>query len=434
MKTQLLFFTSPMLVLTCAFSNLWAQSNPQPAAAREDKTERTADENNARQSTGSVFSVDANSFSITPENVTIPLNFLYNSKTVFADEADKTMSMEQMRTGLPVSVEYNVLGDKMIATKVVATRWMIDGGRQAGRAPDEPGRLREKLASARKKKDAANASPGAVNAAIGSEGTIMGFEQVISIRAQGSADLLQYVVNNSTHYVDSNGQPVPPQFVRTGIPVSVQYVEDSGRRIATQMVVAGSFPETSSVPTQTAPGNASGPATATTNNATRVSRVFGDGTPGSDVSATVGGTLENGFLNPPATNLASAFGNSGSITNGATNTAIGSGTINGTGNGVATAPASSTPNNQTGAGAATNNQTGQAGTVPNNQTGTAQPSGGQPSNVPPSTRQPAVKQPSTSPAGSTTGNGSPTGPGRSATGAGSPSTPSNSSAPAPGRR
>lgn len=410
MKSYQTFLTGRVLLVLGAFTPAWAQNEaPPPAnppATVVENTETTVEETKVRQSTGSVFSVDADTFSITPENVTIPLNFMFNSKTVFVDEADKTVSLEQLRTGLPVTVNYDMLGDKMLATKVVSTRWMIDGGTKIGEPADTAGELREKLAFAKKKRDAQNATLRAVNAATGSEGTIMGFEQVITVRPEGSANIIQYVVNNSTHYVDTAGQPVPLQFVRTGAPVSIQYVEDSGRRIATQMVLQGAFPKAGTTPPAT------GAAPGTNSNAPRVSRVFGDGTVGSDISTTaIGGgtTLQNGFVNPPATTLATAFGTSSTVTRTGTTTAAGGNTQAGSATGTGT-PATAT----------------QPGTT---QPSAIQPSTTQPSATQPSATQPAVKQPAARPAGgspgSSTGSGSSSGP------AGS-STPSSS--PAPGGR
>jgi len=354
-------------------------------AEERTEVEVAAEDESALNTTGNVFSIDADTFSVTPEKVTIPLNFMYNSKTVFVDESDKSIPWEQMRAGLPVTVNYSTIGEKMLATKVVTTRWMIDGAKKEADPADEAGRKRERLAESKKKKDADSATQRAVTAATTGGGTIMGFEQVIAVRPQGSADVVQYVINNSTHYVDTSGQPVSLNLVRTGLPVSIQFVDNGGRKIATRIVLQA-LPQGVSTST---------PATGK-NNQSIASRTFGAGTPGATTSsgggtsiAGVPGTLEEGFINPPIVSVAGTLGTT--ATTGSTTGATGSPT------------------------------TGQTGT---NQTGTG-PSATQPAVAPPATRQPDTTQPNTKPAGSGSTPSKPSS---------TPPTPSNSSAPAPGRR
>jgi hypothetical protein len=326
-----------------------------PASAKEEQTGDTTPPASTLTTTGSVFSVDPDTFSVTPEKVTIPLNFMYNSKTLFVDETEKSVPWEHMRAGLPVTVDYTTLGEKMLATKVTATRRMIDGGKKEGVPGDEAARKREELADAKLRKDAETAVRVKALPATGG-GTIMGFEQVIAVRPQGSSDVVQYVVNNSTQYVDTAGQPVALNLVRTGVPISIQFMEHSGRKIATQVILQ----RTTSPPPETKTGSnstgRSGSPSATTASAT------GGGT--NYVAGTVPGTLEDGFINPPITVLPGA-------TTGTQPAGVGSGTSTNTSSAVET-PA------------------GTSGTTPGSTA--TRPGGAQPSTQP---AQPAVKQPAT---------------------------------------
>ena len=331
---------------------------PEDAANVEPAVEVTPEDTSNLSTTGSVFSIDQDTFSVTPAKVTVPLNFMYSSKTAFVDEADKSLPWEQMRTGLPVTVNYTTLGEKLMATKVTASRWMIDGGK-AGTAPDEAARKREEIAESKKKKDADNAVRNRSLPAAGG-GTIMSFEQVVAVRPQGSADVVQYVVNNSTHYMDTNGQPIDLNLVRTGVPVSIQYVEDSGRKIATQLVVQRiTSPETKT-------GRATG-STGTGNS--RTGTAAGTPVAGGVTNSTgvVPGTLADGFINPPVTVLP----------------------------GATLEPSNPAATGTTQPGSAPSNT--QPGGTPTGSPG-SQPSTKQPANKQPSTPQPGAKQPSTVPA------------------------------------
>jgi hypothetical protein len=224
---------------------------------------------------------------------------------------------------------------------------MIDGG-VAGEPVNEAARLRAELADMKKRKDAEAATLPARTGQTGAGGgTIMSFEQVISVRPAGSSDVVQYVVNNSTHYVDTAGQPVDLRLVRTGIPVSIHFVEDSGRKIATQLVL-------SQVPSPESKTGSINPADRSTNG----TRVSAAGSGGAYTSGYVPGTLEEGFINPPVTVLPAA-------------------TIKTTTSGTVTSG------------------TGTSGTVP---PATSQPAVKQPGTEQPAVSQPPVQQPAISPA------------------------------------
>ncbi len=405
-------------VLSCLPVYGQEEVKPVPAdAGRPEASEPAVPvEESSLTTTGSVFSVDADTFSVTPEKVPIPLNFMYSSKTSFVDETDKTVPWDKMRSGLPVTVDYTMLGEKMLATKVTVSRKMIDGGK--GNTPsDEAGRKRDQIAEAKLRKDADNAAKAKVSPSSGG-GTIMGFEQVIAVRPSGSSDVVQYVVNNSTHYVDTAGQPVALNLVRTGVPVSIQFVEDSGRKIATQFVIqrttGGAEPRTGGGGTNSSPPNTGARATSPS------------GTSTTYAGNTGGVVLEDGFTSPPVTVLPSAL-----LTPGTTQSTVapngpvaqsGTSTQPGTAFQPSTQPGSTQP-------ATTQPATTQPGTT---QPGTTQPGTAQPGTTQPSTTQPGTSQPATPPAagGNRSGGSAPP---ASAPSGGRSSAPATPAAPA-GRR
>jgi hypothetical protein len=368
-----------------------AAAQPEPEnKTTVTETEKTVEAAPAGEiATGRVFSVEPTALLVTPANVSIPLTFNYDSTTPLTDEVEKPVLWDQIRSGLPVTVHYETHGDKLTATKVVVTRKMLTGGETT--EPDQAARKREMLAEVKRQKaieatERAKALPAAAG------GTIMGFEQVIAVRTPDSADVVQYVVNNSTLYVDTAGKPVPLQFVRTGVPVSIQYVEDAGRRIATQFVLEriprGAREANPALVTRTAPSTGTSQATpGGTVEGGIVSTVDENGN-------IVRGVLEDGFVNPPVTVLPSA----GQQIPGGTST---------------TTPSTSPPGGRPGAP--------QPGAT---QPGTTQPGTTQPGTPQPGTAQPGAAKPATPPAGNrqpgtgTPGTPSPAAPGNTSPGSG----------------
>ena len=221
-----LLLAFPALVPFCAYS----QDAPRPGADANILKESAEDE--VLVATGNIFSLDVDAISLTPEKSSIPLAFETTDTTPMVDELDKPVARDLLRKGIAATVHYTTLGDKLLATKVTVTRETLTGTTPA----DATGAAikRAELTESKAIKDEA-ARAKAITAEGG--GTLMGFEQILTVRTPGETALKQYTVNNSTLYVDSTGNPVPPQAVRTGVGLSVQFVEDAGRKIATRVMI-----------------------------------------------------------------------------------------------------------------------------------------------------------------------------------------------------
>jgi hypothetical protein len=373
-----------------------AQSETKPGTAEPESADTpTTNEDidtEIRTSTGITFSIGEDELLITPENVKIPLMFTRASVTPLVDENEKPVTWDQMKSGIPVTVEYTLLGEKMMATKVTVTRYMVAGGKPT--APvDEAGKKRVELAEAKQRRVAESAEREKTLPTTGS-GTIMGFEQVIAVGTGNGGDVTQYVVNNSTQYLDLSGKPIALNLVRTGSVVDINFVEHSGRKIATRLIfhrvnaqeglASGTGPAAS--------GNGQNSATGTTTTGNQA----GGGTAAwlDQNGNVITGALENGFINPPVTVLPGATVPGGTAGNPA---------------GTQPAPGTTNPNGTP----VTGNNPLQPG-PPNVQPGTPT----QPGSTP---QQPGTRQPGTRPATP------------SAPGTGSPSTPA-APAPAPGGR
>ena len=51
-----------------------------------------------------------------------PVSYSYTKTTTYVDETGKPVSIETVKTGLPVTIYYDKSGNKMVATKVVVTK------------------------------------------------------------------------------------------------------------------------------------------------------------------------------------------------------------------------------------------------------------------------------------------------------------------------
>jgi hypothetical protein len=71
-----------------------------------------------------------------------------------------------------------------------------------------------------------------------SAGTISGFSpDTIIIRSETSPDPIRYTYSKTTTYVDETGAPVSIETVKSGLPVTVYYVRDGDRMVASRVVV-----------------------------------------------------------------------------------------------------------------------------------------------------------------------------------------------------
>ena len=137
-----------------------------------------------------------------------PFSYSVSKKTTFVDESGKVVSIETIKTGLPVTVYYTKTDDKFIASKVIV--------RKAGSTP-------------------AGIAGTAATTTIGSISEFT--PDAIAIRTETSREPIRYKFTKSTTYVDESGAPVPLELVKTGLPVTVHYTASGDAKVATKVVV-----------------------------------------------------------------------------------------------------------------------------------------------------------------------------------------------------
>lgn len=54
-----------------------------------------------------------------------PIRYSYTTKTVYVDETGAPVTMTTVKSGLPVTVYYTKVGDKMVASKVIVRKVVV---------------------------------------------------------------------------------------------------------------------------------------------------------------------------------------------------------------------------------------------------------------------------------------------------------------------
>lgn len=84
-----------------------------------------------------------------------------------------------------------------------------------------------------------------------SAGTISEFSpNMITVRTETGAAPVSYSYTKTTTYVDENGQPVSIETVKSGLPVTVYYVKDGDRMVASKVIVRRAAMVIDTVPVQ----------------------------------------------------------------------------------------------------------------------------------------------------------------------------------------
>lgn len=74
------------------------------------------------ETVGTISEVSPDTIVIRSETSTTPAKYTYTKSTTYVDDMGKPVSMETVKSGLPVTVYYTQEGDKMIANKVVVRK------------------------------------------------------------------------------------------------------------------------------------------------------------------------------------------------------------------------------------------------------------------------------------------------------------------------
>ncbi|MEN3939742.1 hypothetical protein WJU23_00485 [Prosthecobacter sp. SYSU 5D2] len=138
-----------------------------------------------------------------------PVRYTFSERTTYVDETGAPVSASVIRSGAPATVYYTRVGDALIADKVMV------------RTRVEPAAVQTTQTDV-----------------VTSTGVISDFgPERLVIRSQTSPEPLNYTFSKTTTYVDDLGNPVEVSTVRSGQPVTVQYVRQGNQLVASKVII-----------------------------------------------------------------------------------------------------------------------------------------------------------------------------------------------------
>lgn len=206
---------TPCLFAAAAFIGLSFVTAPAapPALPVQKVTETTT----TTTTTGTISEFGPERIVIRSETAKAPLGYTFTKTTTYVDENGTPVSVETVRSGLPVTVYYTRDGDRMIANKVVVRRMPA---RDGGAVVEERTTTHTTTL-----------------------GTISEFgRDAFEIKTETSPEPIRYLYSTKTTYVDENGAPVSVETVKSGLPVTVYYTREGDRMNATKVVVRKAAP------------------------------------------------------------------------------------------------------------------------------------------------------------------------------------------------
>ena len=109
MKAVMTFvFTLAVLIMPCG---LFAQ--------QEKVTVNTV---TTTETVGTISEVSPNNIVVRSETSSSPMSYSYTKSTTYVDETGAPVTIETVKSGLPVTVYYTREGDRMVANKVVVRK------------------------------------------------------------------------------------------------------------------------------------------------------------------------------------------------------------------------------------------------------------------------------------------------------------------------
>ncbi len=202
---------------------------------------------------GTVSSFEPGSFVIKSESAPAPLSYQYSKGIQYVDEAGQVITRETIRPGAPVTVHYVREGDRMVANRVVVnkttttttesrtpTRKEAKALREAAEHPEREARRAAERGKPFPPEDPSLPKTITTTTVTSSDGTVSSFApDHFVVKSATSDGPVTYRYTKTTQYVDERGAPVSMEIVKSGVPVTVNYVREGDGYIAQRVIVHG---------------------------------------------------------------------------------------------------------------------------------------------------------------------------------------------------
>jgi hypothetical protein len=105
------------------FTFLAAMLFASPVLAQPSMKETTT--TTTTTTAGTISQFGPNTLVVKTTTSPTPITYSYSKTTTYVDDSGKPVSIETVKSGLPVTVYYDQSGDKMMATKVVVRKTTV---------------------------------------------------------------------------------------------------------------------------------------------------------------------------------------------------------------------------------------------------------------------------------------------------------------------
>jgi|GEM_PF-372387 len=188
-----------------------------PSLAQQTVVEETVEapaaapttETTATTTMGTISEFGEQRIVVRTETAPEPLSYSFTKTTTYVDEAGAPVSIETVKSGLPVTIHYSKVGNALVANKVIVRKktTTIPAGETRTTSTSTMGTISELAPEA------------------------------LVIRTETSDEPLRYKFTKTTTYVDEAGNPVAIKTVKSGLPVTVHYARVGEELVARKVIV-----------------------------------------------------------------------------------------------------------------------------------------------------------------------------------------------------
>lgn len=118
-----IFSITAASVLACAFAGAGqtalGQTSIQTTTTQPESVQTTT------TSMGTISEFSPETIIVKSDNAAAPVSYTYSKTTTYVDEDGNPVSMETVKSGLPVTVYYVKDGDNLVASKVIVRKSMV---------------------------------------------------------------------------------------------------------------------------------------------------------------------------------------------------------------------------------------------------------------------------------------------------------------------